>query len=75
MGSVKGIIDLSDTESKTQGVTEGLSSDDIANGVLTYYINGVAGQEAFYQTLGQDPYPLPFSTSQPVIQFSIPDAG
>lgn len=75
MGSVKGIIDLSDTESKTQGVTEGLSSDDIANGVLTYYINGVAGQEAFYQTLRQDPYPLPFSTSQPVRQFSIPDAG
>jgi len=75
MGNVKGIIDLSETEEKTQGIVEGLTADDITNGVLTYYINNAAGQEVFFQTLGQDPFPLPFSSSQSVKQFSIPDAG
>lgn len=75
MGSVKGIVDLSDTEEKTQGVIEELSQEDINNGCLTYYINNVYGKEAFFQTLGQDDYPLPFSTSMSVKQIAIPAMG
>ena len=75
MGSVKGIVDLSDTEQKTQGVVEELSSADITSGVLTYYINNVAGKEVFFQTLGEDEYPLPFSTSKSVKQMSLPTCG
>ena len=74
-GNVKGIIDLSDTEQKTQGVIEELSGADIASGVLTYYINNVAGKEVFFQTLGEDEYPVPFSTSLSVKQISIPTYG
>ena len=75
MGSVKGIIDLSDTEDKTQGIVEGLTSDDIASGVLTYYANKEAGKEVFFQTLGEDNYPVPFSTSQSVKQISVSETG
>ena len=75
MGSVKGIIDLSDTDQKTQGVVEELSSADITSGGLTYYINNVAGKEVFFQTLGEDEYPLPFNTSLSVKQMSIPACG
>lgn len=74
-GSVKGIVDLSDTEQKTQGITEELTSADIASGVLTYYINNVAGKEVFFQTLGEDTYPVPFNTSKSVKQISIPACG
>lgn len=74
-GNVKGIIDLSDTEQKTQGVVEGLSSADIASGGLTYYINNVGGKEVFFQTLGENAYPVPFSTSKSVKQISIPASG
>ena len=74
-GSVKGIIDLSDTADKTQGIVESLTSDDIASGVLTYYANGLAGKEVFFQTLGEDSYPLPFSTSKSVKQIGVTDAG
>ena len=75
MGSVTGIVDLSETADKTQGIVEGLTSDDIASGVLTYYINNVAGSEVFYQTLGEDSYPVPFSTSKSVKQISVTDTG
>ena len=75
MGSVKGIIDLSDTEDKTQGIVEGLTSDDIASGVLTYYANKEAGKEVFFQTLGKDSHPVPFSTSQSVKQISVSETG
>ena len=74
-GSVKGIIDLSDTADKTQGIVESLTSDDIASGVLTYYANSIAGNEVFFQTLGEDSYPLPFNTSKSVKQIGITDAG
>lgn len=75
MGSVTGIVDLSETADKTQGIAEGLTSDDIASGVLSYYMNNVAGSEVFYQTLGEDSYPLPFSTSKSVKQISVTDTG
>ena len=75
LGNVKGIIDLSDTEEKTQGIVEELTSADITSGVLTYYINSMAGKEVFFQTLGEDEYPLPFSTSKSVKQMSLPTCG
>ena len=75
MGTVKGIVDVSETGDKTQGVVEELSSADITSGVLTYYMNNVAGKEVFFQTLGEDGYPLPFNTSKSVKQISISDAG
>ena len=74
-GSVKGIIDLSDTDQKTQGVVEELTVEDVSSGVLTYYINNIAGKEVFFQTLDEDTYPVPFSTSKSVKQISIPAIG
>ena len=74
-GSIKNVIDLSKTEEKTQGVVEGLTTEDISSGVLTYYINNVYGIESFFQTLGEDAYPVPFSSSKSVKQISIPAAG
>ena len=71
-GIVKGIVDLSSTDGKTQGIVDELSTQDIASGALTYYMNNVAGKEVFFQTLGEDAYPVPFKTSQSVKQFSIP---
>ena len=56
------LVDLSDTASKTQGNVASLTSDDIANGKLAYYINTQAGSTVFYQTIGTDEYPVPFST-------------
>ena len=75
LGSMKGIIDLSDTDDKTQGIVEGLTSDNIASGVLTYYAKKEAGKEFFFQTLGEDNYPLPFNTSKSVKQIAITDTG
>jgi hypothetical protein len=75
MGSIKGVIDLSNTEEKTQGVVEDLASEDIASGVLTYYANKEAGKEVFFQTLGEDGYPVPFSTSKSVKQISLTETG
>ena len=56
------VVDLSDTENKTQAVVEGLTTADIASGKLAYYMNTVAEETAFYQTIGEDDYPVPFST-------------
>ena len=75
MGSIKGVIDLSNTEEKTQGVVEDLASEDIASGVLTYYANKEAGKEVFFQTLGEDSYPVPFSASKSVKQISLTETG
>lgn len=75
LGKNNGIVDVSDTEQKTQGVVGELTPDDAANGVLAYYMNEVAGSEVFYQTLDKDAYPLPFSTSKSVRQITIPATG
>ena len=57
------IVDLSDTQDKTQAVVEDLTTDDIASGKLAFYMNEQAGEEVFFQTLGTDEHPMPFSTS------------
>ena len=62
-GSAANIIDLSETTNKTQGVVAGLTTEDIANGKLAWYINNndTQGDDAFFQTIGTDAYPVPFS--------------
>lgn len=39
-----------------------LGNDGLASGELAYMANLAAGTTAFYQTLGQDAFPVPFST-------------
>lgn len=69
-GTQQNWVDLSDTEDKTQGVVAELSADAIASGALAYYINKEAGENVFFQTLGVDAYPVPFSTHGIVYQLS-----
>lgn len=65
-GTVKGLVDLSGTENIGQGIVDELTVEDVANGKLTYYMNGNQEVINFYQTLGTDLYPMPFATSQQV---------
>ena len=65
-GNIKNIIDLSGTEGAVQGVREDLTTEDIANGKLTFVANGDQKEIFFYQTIGEDAYPVPFSTSKQV---------
>ena len=65
-GNVINVIDLSDTEDKTDGVNEELTMEDVASGRLAFYMNGNQKNIIFYQTIGTDPYPVPFKTSQQV---------
>jgi hypothetical protein len=63
---VTNLIDLADTEDKTQGTDSGLTTDDIANGKLAYTIG-------WGQFLGVDAYPTPLSGLAPVSY--VGDAG
>ena len=45
---------------------EWATDDPVASGELAYHINQVAEAQIFYQTLGTDDYPVPFSTSDQV---------
>ena len=54
ISDVKNLIDLSDTEDKTQGVVDGLTTEAIANGRLAYIVG-------WWQELGMDAYPMPFA--------------
>lgn len=65
-GQLINIVDLSDTQDKTQAVVEDLTTDDIASGKLAFYMNEHAGEEVFFQTLGTDKHPMPFATSYQV---------
>lgn len=65
-GTVKGLVDLSGTENIGQGIVDELTVEDVANGKLTYYMNGNQEVINFYQTLRTDLYPMPFATSQQV---------
>lgn len=61
------VVDLSNTENKTQAVVEGLTTADIASGKLAYYINNVANETVFYQIIGTDAYPMPFEKAGAVV--------
>lgn len=68
-GTQRNFIDLSDPDGEfghTQGIVDELTPEDITSGKLTYYINSLAGKNVFFQTLGEDEYPMPFSTSKVV---------
>ena len=65
-GTQRNFIDLSGSEGATQGIVDELVPEDIASGKLAYYINTLAGQNVFFQTLGEDEYPVPFSTHKQV---------
>jgi len=79
-GTRRNIADLSDTADKTQGLeaeAAGLTADDIAGGGLAYYINSntTDNTDVFFQTLGEDAYPVPFDTSKEVERFSVGSTG
>ena len=58
--------DVSGNEEAYQHTDHDFTADDVVNGKLTYIINSIAGELAYYQTLGVDEYPMPFSTSKQV---------
>lgn len=64
----KNVVDLSATENINQGVVDGLTAADVANGNLAFFLNSTDNQDedAFFQTIGTDAYPLPFNTSAQV---------
>lgn len=59
-------IDLSGMPDALQFIDYDLLEEDVMNGKLTYVINTRAGEIVFWQTLGEDDYPMPFSTSKQV---------
>lgn len=67
MGRLSGtsinLIDISETEGAGQGIDHDFTAEDVASGRLCYFLNGNQSNIIFYQTLGQDDYPVPFSTS------------
>ena len=58
--------DLSGNEEATQFIDYDLLEEDVMSGKLAYIINQRAGEIVFWQTLGVDEYPMPFSTSRQV---------
>ena len=66
-GTWDNVVDLSNTDNKTQAVVAELTTADIASGKLAYYMNKVAGEIAFYQTIGTDDYPMPFEKAGAVV--------
>ncbi len=58
--------DLSGNELNYQYIDHEFTADDVVNGKLTYVINQLAGSIVYWQTLGVDEYPMPFSTSKQV---------
>ena len=64
--NVKNIYDFSGTEGAVQGVVDGLTAEDVVNGKLAYLINGDQSVISFYQTIGEDEYPVPFDTHKQV---------
>ena len=62
-GTLINVIDISGTEGAGQGIDHDFTAEDVQNGRLCYYLNGNQSNIVFYQTLGQDAYPVPFATS------------
>ena len=62
--NVTNIIDLSETDDKTQGVIDGLTAEDITSGKLAWYINSTSGKQAFGQLIGTDTYPSPLNATE-----------
>lgn len=62
-GTIINMFDISGTEGAGQGVDHDFTAEDVVSGRLCYYLNGNQSNILFYQTLGQDAYPVPFATS------------
>jgi len=58
--------DLSGNESAYQYIDYELTPEDVVSGKVAYIINQRAGEVVFWQTIGEDEYPVPFSTSKQV---------
>ena len=58
--------DISGNEDAFQCIDHDFTAEDVVNGRLAYSLNSVAGEIVFWQTLGEDEYPVPFSTSKQV---------
>ena len=58
--------DLSDNEEALQYKDHDFTAEDVLNGKVTFTINTLAGEIVYWQTLGEDLYPMPFSTSKQV---------
>ncbi|MBQ9294831.1 MAG: dockerin type I repeat-containing protein [Bacteroidaceae bacterium] len=58
--------DLSGNELNYQYIDHEFTPEDITSGKLAYVINQLAGEIVYWQTLGTDEYPMPFSTSKQV---------
>lgn len=58
--------DLSGNEMSYQCVDHDFTAEDVLSGKVTYNINVMAGEIVFWQTIGEDEYPMPFSTSKQV---------
>ena len=59
------VIDLSDTEDKTQGVRDDLTAEDLENGKVAYILG-------FKQLIGSEEYPSPLNADE---VFYVGDAG
>ncbi|MBR4131080.1 MAG: dockerin type I repeat-containing protein [Bacteroidaceae bacterium] len=59
-------FDLSFNEMSTQYTDHDFTAEDVLNGRVAYTINTLAGEIVYWQTLGTDEYPMPFSTSKQV---------
>ena len=62
-GTIINMFDISGTEGAGQGLDHDFTAEDVVSGRLCYYLNGNQSNISFYQTLGQDAYPVPFATS------------
>ena len=58
--------DLSGNEMAFQYIDSELTPEDVVSGKVAYIINQRAGEIVFWQTIGVDEYPMPFSTSKQV---------
>ena len=62
-GTIINMFDISGTEGAGQGLDHDFTAEDVASGRLCYFLNGNQANIIFYQTIGQDAYPVPFATS------------
>ena len=62
--------DLNESNNRVQGKKEDWSTaDPVGSGELCFYLNGQTnGGTNFYQTIGDDLFPIPFSTSEKVYE-------
>ena len=65
-GTLINVFDISGTEGAGQGLDHDFTAEDVTSGRLCYFLNGNQSNITFYQTIGQDAYPVPFATSKQV---------